>query len=329
MAHISDFIHAVKTIGPFGLIKRVIRETNEDNVFTNAAAMAYAWAFAVFPFMIFMLTLLPYLPANAQANTHYYVEQFLYKSGMTWSVANLILGPMDNLMKETRGGLLSVGLLLTLYAASGGMNTTMSALDEAFEVTQRRSFLVKRLVAIAMTVFFCAGVLVILIALPISGLALDWVLANVHKLDLPDGVLKFINAPMLLAIGVARYAIGLFAMQLLISVLYHFGTSKPHRLRFFSPGAIFATLGWIGTGVAMKYYFSHFANYSKTYGAVASMVIMLLLFYVDAIIVLIGAELDSEVERCRTNPDGTADCPERQYVEKVPRGRATESQRVV
>jgi len=319
MARVADFIHAVKQIGPWGFVKRVWQETSDDNVFTNAAAMAYAWAFAVFPFLIFLLTLLPYLPANARSATHHFIEQFMYRSGMTYSVVSLVLDPLDKVMSQTHSGFLSFGIILTLYAASGGMNTTMSALDEAFEVENPRSFIWKRLWAMVLTLFACLGVVIILIALPVSGLALHFLLTHLHDLPLPGWLEKFINTPVLVLITLLRYVIGLFAMQLMIGFLYRFGPSRPHRLRFLSPGAIFATVGWIATGAGMRFYFTHFAetSYAKTYGIVAGMIIMLLVFYLDGIIVLIGAEIDSEVERCQHNPDGTVDCISERPIDPV------------
>jgi len=317
MARVADFIHAVKQIGPWGFAKRVWRETNEDNVFTNAAAMAYAWAFAVFPFLIFLLTLLPYLPINTQKATIHYIELFMYRSGMTDSVVSLVRDPLKAVMSQAHTGFLSLGLLLTLYAASGGMNTTMSALDEAFEVERPRAFIWKRLWAIVLTLFACLGVVIILIALPVSGLALHLLLAHIHELPLPSWVMGLINVPMLVLITFIRYLIGLFVMQLMIGFLYRFGPSHPHRLRFLSPGAIFATVGWIATGAGMRFYFTHFAetSYARTYGIVAGMIIMLLVFYLDGIIVLIGAEIDSEVEKCQHNPDGSVDCRNEQALD--------------
>ena len=316
MARVSDFIYSVKQVGPIGLARRVWKETSQDNIFTNAAAMAYAWMFAVFPFLIFVLTLLPYLPERMRHGTHAFIERFLYQSGMTWQVVHVVLDNVDNVMQHSHGGLLSFGLLLTLYAASGGMNMTMSALDEAFEVKKPRSWIKKRLWAIALMLFMTFGMFVILIALPVSALVIKYALDHFH--ELPAGVLKFINAPVLIGVNVARYLVGLIAMQLMIGVLYRFGPSEAHRLRLLSPGAIFATLGWIATGAAIRVYFTNFSDYSKTYGAVAGLVIMLMVFYLDGIIVLIGAELDSEVERCIHKPDGTVDCVRDEHAETVP-----------
>ncbi|MGC4032316.1 MAG: YihY/virulence factor BrkB family protein [Tepidisphaeraceae bacterium] len=96
-----------------------------------------------------------------------------------------------------------------------------------------------------------------------------------------------------------RYTIGLSVLLTMVGVLYHFGPSQRQRIRFLSPGGLFVVIGWLITGFALRFYFSHSTSYSKTYGTVAGMVIMLMVFYLDAIIILVGAELNHEIVKAR------------------------------
>ena len=202
MPRLRDFNNALQNVGPAELGKRVYAEVNKDNVFTNAAAMAYAWVFALFPLIIFLMALVPYLPEQLRNATPGYIDKVMYGAGLQYAIVGPVKDTLTPLLTNTHKGLLSFGLVLTLYAASGGMNTTMSALD---------------------------------------------------------------------------------------AVLYYVGPSRRKGLRLFTPGATFTVLGWIITGWGLRIYFAHFDSYSKTYGAVAGMVIMLLVFYLDATIILIGA----------------------------------------
>ena len=298
MARFRDLVFVTREYGAWSFFKRLYEEINEDNVFTNAAAMAYAWMFAVFPFVIFVLTLIPYLPDQFRGHAVELTRQVLEQS-LTPTSAQTILNNIGDVVNNPRGGLLSLGLILTLFAASGGMNATMSSLDQAFDVDKPRKYIWKRIVAMLLTVFMCVCLIVIVIAIPVGSLLTKLLLEYNDRL--PVWAQEMFSGTTLAMLTVARYVIGLTVMQVLIGVIYHFGRSRRnHRIRFFTPGSILAAAGWIGTGMAMRYYVENFANYSKTYGAVAGMVVMLMVFYINAIIILVGAELDSEIRQVKS-----------------------------
>lgn len=308
MARLRDLVLVPMRYGVWKFLKRLYDEINQDNVYTNAAAMAYAWMFAVFPFVIFLLTLIPYLPVEFRSHAVDLTQQVLEQS-LTPTSAQTILNNIGDVVNNPRGGLLSLGLILTLFAASGGMNATMTALDMAFDVEKPRTYLWRRLVAMMLTVFMCLCLIVIVIAIPIGSLVTRLVLEYNDKL--PPSIRPWFNDTTLILLTVARYIVGLTVMQVLIGVIYHFGRSRRnHRIRFFTPGSILAGIGWVATGMAMRFYVENFANYSKTYGAVAGMVVMLTVFYINAIIILIGAELDNEIRLVRQSLNQSAVSPD-------------------
>ncbi|HEY0007701.1 MAG TPA: YihY/virulence factor BrkB family protein [Tepidisphaeraceae bacterium] len=296
MARFKDLNYVLRNYGALPFAKRLYREINEDNIFTNAAAMAYAWIFAVFPFFIFLLSLLPYLPDQARATAKDFVGQILAET-VTGEAAKAVLENVNKVMDEPRGGLLSFGLLLTIYAASGGMNTTLTSLDQAFDTSKYRSYLVRRGVAILLTVFVVVCLVIIMLMLPI-GSSVEALLER-YRQKLPPSWQDLTSGPSLVLINIARYAIGLSVMQIMIGVIYIYGPSARRRIRFFTPGSIFTGAGWILMGFGMRIYVESYANFPKTYGTVAGMVVLLMIFYLDAVILLIGAEIDSEIEHAR------------------------------
>lgn len=297
MAGLKELIVVVRRIGPFELGRRVFNEVNKDNVFTNAAAMAYAWVFAVFPMLIFLMTLVPYLPLQYREKVPEIITQTMYGAGMQYAVVGPVEDAIKGLLNSTHGTLLSFGLILTLYAASGGMNTTMAALDTAFDVDKPRPFWLKRLIAMGLTVLVGISFIIILVMLPLGTIVTNLLVEYVHRL--PDFIARWVTFKTITLSTILRYAIGLTVMQLMINMLYMFGPSRMQRMRLFSVGSVFTAVGWIATGYALRFYFGHFNSYSKTYGAVAGMVIMLMVFYLDAMIILVGAELDSEVVKAK------------------------------
>ncbi len=320
---LRDFFYVLKHYGKFRFFRRVYGEIIQDNVFTNAAAMAYAWVFAVFPFVICLFTLLPYLPTrfreDAKSSVNQAIAEYLVvsKTNATEKAAtqassqpttspadkpgDLISRQFATLVDQPRGGFLSVGLLLTLFAASGGMNTTMSALDQAFDVGRQRSYFFKRFIAMLLTVFMGVSLIIIALMMPIGSLVTGFI--TNYGDHLPDWLRPYINTPTLFLFTIIRYAIGLSMLQFMIGVIFHYGRSERDRISFFSPGALLTAAGWIISGFGMRYYVDHFANFPKTYGAVAGMVIMLMIFYINAIMILVGAELDSEVKHIRAELD--------------------------
>ncbi len=297
MARLRDCVLVVREYGVFAFFKRLYKEINEDNVFTNAAAMSYAWMFAVFPFMIAIMTLVPYLPERLRQEAKQMTEDVLSYS-LTSQASTTLMEQWDTVVNQPRSGLLSLGLLLTFFAASGGMNATMTALDHAFDIEKPRKYIWKRIVAMMLTVFMCISLLIIIVLIPVGSMVTE--LLKTHAGKLPDWAQDMLDGWTIPILTIVRYAVGLTVMQVLIGVIYHFGRSRRyHRIRFFTPGSIVAAAGWIGTGLAMQYYVANFANYPKTYGAVAGMVVMLMVFYINAITILLGAEIDNEIREIK------------------------------
>jgi membrane protein len=243
------------------------------------------------------MSLVPYLPKDFRDAIPEYIATIMYQSGMTYAIVDPVQTTAKSLLNETHGGLLSFGLLLTLYAASGGMNTTMSSLDAALDIDKPRPFWLKRLIAMALTLFMGVAFFIVIVMLPVGALLTALLSKYVHLL--PGFAQEWATTRMFVVTTIVRYVIGLTAMQLMIGVLYQLGPSRRQRLRFFTVGSIFTAIGWIATGIALQFYFTHFNSYSKTYGTVAGMVIMLMVFYLDAAVILIGAELDNEVMKAR------------------------------
>src|SRR5689334_22819157 len=151
MARLRDLPIAIRKVGFIHFAKRVWAEVNDDNVFTWASALAYAWLFAIFPFLIFVLTLFPYLPDRFRGSADRQLHHAIHDALPARS-AETIAGEVDRVLNEPKTGLLSIGLLLALWGASGGMSMTMSALDRAYDVERARPYIKQRFTAICLTI---------------------------------------------------------------------------------------------------------------------------------------------------------------------------------
>ena len=284
MARLRDFAPAVRKVGFVSFVRHIWAETLEDDLMTLAAAVAYSWLFAVFPFLIFLLTLAPYAPehqrANAQRQIAKSIQQTMPKEG-----ADTLLSSLDSVLNQPRSGLLSLGLVVTLWFASGGVSMTMSALDAAFDAPKVLPFYKQRPLAILLTLILAVFVLLVFVLLPVG-----------------DAVLYWLNRKNTFAVewvwivNVLRYGLATLLLLAILSLLFKFGTITKQRFSFFSPGALFTLLVWFVLAAGFRFYVDRFGRYEKMYGAVGGVTIILFYFYLDALVLLIGAEINAEVQ---------------------------------
>ena len=192
---------------------------------------------------------------------------------------------LTDVMNNQKGGLLSVGLVLALWGASGGMTMTMSALDKAYYVQCTRSFIKQRLVAIGLTVGTALLILAVLVLLPIGTGIISYLAKHGH-LGMVGKIL----------INTIRYVVALGLLFTIVSMIYYFGPCIKQKYQAITPGAVFTVVVWILAGFGFAFYVTKFGNFNATYGTLGAAIIMLLFFYVSAVVLLIGAELNSVID---------------------------------
>ncbi len=292
MARLSDVPLVLRRVGPFTFARRVVGEILDDNLFAWASSLAYSWLFAIFPFLIFLLTLIPYLPDPVIAEARERIPQMV-NQWLPENAAKIVLENINNVLTRPRTGLLSVGLIVTIWAASGGMNMTMTALDKCYEIEKGRRFYHKRGTAIGLTIAVASMILVVLVLIPVGNLLTMWSLEYLR-----DFKGKSLEPGLIWLWNVARYALALVLLVTVVQLVYYFGTSIRQRWRALTPGSVFCIGVWIGLGLVFRWYVNTFAKdtYNQTYGTVGGVAVLLLFFYLDALVLLIGAEINSEID---------------------------------
>jgi membrane protein len=288
MARLRDVSTVLRRVGPFQFAKRVWNEVEEDNLFAWASSLSYSWILGLFPFLIFLLTLIPYLPNSAKIEARRQIESFIdtFPHAASSTLEDFLRPRLDNLLIEQRKGLLTLGILVTLWAASGGISATTTALDKAWDIDARRSFVRRRISAIGLTLLVSFLLMLILFLLPIGTILKHWFWTLAH--DEHNFAVFFIDT--------ARWTLAILVMFLVIEVVYYFGPNVLQRWRWVSPGSLFCALIWVGLGLLFKIYVDKFGKYNETYGTVGGVAVLLIVFYVDALALLIGAEINSEID---------------------------------
>ncbi|HEX5245421.1 MAG TPA: YihY/virulence factor BrkB family protein [Tepidisphaeraceae bacterium] len=303
MARLRDAHAVFRSVGPFSFCRRVWAEFTKDNLFTWAAALAYSWLFAIFPFFIFLIALIPHLPARftggAMAQIHGLLRELPPEmSDVLW---DNIRHFAETVLTQKTDPLILIGLLVALWSASGGISNTMSALDRCYELEKGRPFWKHRLIALGLTIVVAVILLLVVVLLPLATIAEGWIIRNGH-------LSRF--APWLLAFDSARWIASVILMFAVLSLVYHFGPSIQHHFGWVTPGAVFVVVVWIALGMGFRFYIIHMGgkSYARTYGTVGGVAIMLLLFYLDALVMLLGAEINSEIDfEVLKVPRGTRD----------------------
>lgn len=299
MARWRDFPTALKKQGIWTFFKSVWNETNHDSLFTWASATAYSWLFAIFPFFLMLMALVPYLPASWKASAKHWTMWGIYQLPST--AANTIwanIGPkVDQLLNHPPAGLFSIGLVITIWSASGGMNATISALDMCYEVKHPRSYVRQRLTAILLTVIVAVMILCVMILLPVGTILtnlLQWWLQKHQTLH------HFL--PFLIVWQILRYLLALGLLLGVVAIVYHYGPHAQPRKQAIAPGAVFCVAVWILLGIVFRVYIDRFGRYNETYGTVGGVAVLLFLFYIDAVVLLVGAEVNAQVDRVMNGP---------------------------
>ncbi|MGD1277632.1 MAG: YihY/virulence factor BrkB family protein [Tepidisphaeraceae bacterium] len=285
MATLRDVRPVFRAMGVWPFIKRIYQQINEDNILVWAASMAYSWLFAIFPFLILLLSLVPYLPSHARHIAQRKIAQSI--SSALGSAAPTINDNIQSILTQPRRGWLGIGLCVSLWVASGGIAMTMSAMDQCYDLENKdmRPFYKQRPIAILLTILIAAMVLALFVLLPVTSALQHW---------LP--YFEILSQPVKFAFELVRYAMVILLMLMILAIIYHFGPNIRQRFHAITPGAVFSLSVWLILDLLFRLYIDKYARYDQMYGTVGGAAILLFFFYIIALVLLIGGEINSEID---------------------------------
>lgn len=270
----------------------MFRELNSEDLNMRASSLSFNFFMALFPAIIFFFTTLAFLPIKNSTNE---VLNFLKEvvPGTTYqSIRTTVL----DILKNQRGGWLSIGFLSAIYFSSNGIYTMMKAFNKFQRSRETRTIFKKRMVSVLLT-FWISLLLILSVALVLSS---NMVLNSLFSLDLFNH--KFLG----LVFNIIRWVVLIVLLFAIISSLYYFAPAKRRRWRFFSAGSTLATILCILTTIVFSFYVNNFAAYSKIYGSIGTLLVILLLIHFNSMIILIGFELNSSIDSAviaKLNPE--------------------------
>lgn len=250
---------------------------------TRAASLAFNFFLAVFPGILFLFSLIPFVPI------HGFLDALLLniEGALPLSVRQPVINTLNDLVNNEREGFLIFNIVLTLYFASNGVDNLMTQFNATYLFKERRVWWKKRLIAIVLVLILTVLILSAVILISLTKVVLNYVITN-----------GFINSSVSwLLVNSARWLVVVILFYLAISCLYYFGPAKRKNWTFFSVGSSVATLLIILTSLGFSYYITHFSSYNAIYGSIGTIIIVMLYFQLNSFILLLGFELNASVRK--------------------------------
>ena len=274
--------------GRFAILKRTVKEFQEDNLSDWAAALTYYGLLSLFPALIALVSILG-LFGDPEKTTQTITDMVTQLGPQ--SAADTFAGPVESITtnRGAAGILFFVGLGLALWSASGYVGAFMRAANIVYETPEGRPFWKLRPLQLLVTL-----VMILLLAAVLLGLVLTGPV--VSAVAGPLGV----GSTAQTVFNIAKWPIMLIAVILMFAVLFHAAPNvKLPGFKWVTPGAILALVVWIAASVGFAFYVANFGSYDKTYGALGGVVILLMWMWLTNIALLLGMELNAERERSR------------------------------
>lgn len=262
--------------------KDLKNEVSDDNVTNGAAALAFYFMLSIFPAMIALLSVVPYLPVQ---NVDQAVMDFL-RQGLPGDAANMFTSTVQNITQNKQGGLLSIGILLTLWSASAGMYALMQQLNITYDVKEDRPFWKGRGIALLLTAGFGLLLLACFGLVVFGGVIQDWVRNTIGS----SGIVTT-------AFALLRWGIIISGLLLGLGLVYRFAPNvEGQKFRFITPGAVLGVVLLVAASLGFRYYVDNFGSYQATYGSIGAVIVLMLWLNIMGLVVLLGSEVNALIE---------------------------------
>lgn len=259
------------------------KEIGKDSLVNKASSLAYNFMLALFPAIIFLFTLIPFIPKRIgfQKQLMEFIQLIL-----PGDAYNAFEATLNEIVNKQNGGLLSFGFLLSLFFATNGVHSLMMAFNKSSLIVETRTWFKQRLIAIVLTFIIAFSVIICITAMFVGEFALNYI--NNH-LDIEGNFIKYV-------IQLVRWSLLGILYFVTISVLYRYGPAHAKKWHFFSAGSWLATILAFLTILGFSFYINNFSAYNKVYGSISVLIVLMIWLYLNSLILLIGFELNASVD---------------------------------
>lgn len=263
----------------YEFLKKMSDKITGSDVSDRAASVSYNLILAVFPTIIFLFTLIPYIPIPSLDTQ----IMDLFRQVLPGDTFESAYGTIKDIISRPRSGVLSIGFLLALFSATSGMVALMRAFNASHQTDEERGFLPTRLTATGLTLLLAFALVVAIVVLVVGGVVIDY-------LSKFGGI--FNNDAVYYALKIARYLVVFAVFTGVVSAIYRFGPDVNMKWAFVTPGAIFASVLIVLTTYAFSYYVSNFGSYNKVYGSIGTLIALMVWINLVMLLMILGFEMN-------------------------------------
>ena len=273
--------HLRVPLGWKDLFKRAVKGAWNDNVLDLAAQQAYYFFFALFPALLFAIAVASFFPLQGLIDdTVAMMSRFAPRD-----VINILTDAMTSLSSQNSGGILTFAFVVAIWSSSGAMVSIITTLNAAYDVTESRPWWKTRLIAIALTVGIAFFILVSMFLVIAGPTLAENIATRMHLGPVFKWTWMILQWPLVFVLVAS--AIGL---------VYYFAPDVEQDWVWITPGSVLATLLWLAVSVGLKLYYTFVPNANAAYGTIGGIMVLMLWFYCSGIALLMGAELNAEIE---------------------------------
>ncbi len=260
---------------------------HKGSIKSRASSVAYSFFLALFPAIIFLFSLIPYIPVeNFQTQLLLLIKDILPKDAYLATRETI-----EDIVSHHHGGVLSIGFVLVVFFATNGITALIDGFNKSYHVKETRKGLGLRMVALSLTTILALLVVIAILLIIFSETALKTLVSH-H-------IIKNKMQIVLLYTGKWVIIISLFLSA--VSSIYYFGPALKKRWRFISPGSLLAAFLCILTSVGFGLFVNNFGNYNKVYGSIGTLIVIMLWIYYNSLILIIGFELNASIDNARSS----------------------------
>ncbi len=257
------------------------RSIVDGSLTTRASAITFSFFMALFPAIIFLFTLIPYIPID-----NFQIELFLLIKDMVPETAFLAIEEtVQDILTKERGDLLSIGFFMALIFSTNGLASMMSAFDASLHTFERRTWWGQHLIALVLLVILSFLITAAIGMITFGQHFINYLVANNYLKD----------AFTIYTLIIGKWLVIVFLFFIANSFLYYLAPAKKTKWRFISAGSTLSTFLIVITFVVFSYYINRFGQYNKLYGSIGTLLVIMLLMYFLSLILLIGFELNASI----------------------------------
>jgi membrane protein len=274
-------------ISLYNFLKLFIHNLQKDEIADRANGVAYNFILAIFPAIIFLFTLVPYVSHYFPEITTGTIMHFL-SDVMPPTIYGAASDTILDIVRNQRGGLLTAGFVMALYLSTNGMLALMRSFNACYSTVEKRNFFKMRFTALGLTLMMTFALFLTITLLIVGQLVVDYITTDISQFSR----FNLDNATIFMLFAL-RFVVVFVVFFVAISCVFFFAPAIHYNWSFFSIGSLVSTLGGLAVSYGFSYYVTNFGSYNKVYGSIGALIALMVWIQLLTLVLLFGYEINA------------------------------------